>query len=72
MIVVLSILFILNILLAFALKSLFSGDRWIKPLLVRLFLLIPPVSITILFCVAVYVLSYSLYSLVVDYLSDNQ
>lgn len=71
MIVVFSIFFILNSLLAIGLKSFFEGDRWIKPLSVRLFLLIPPVSITILFCLALYMLSYSLYGLVVDYLSND-
>ena len=72
MIVVFSIFFILNTVFAIGLKSFFDEDRWIKPLWVRLFLLIPPVSITILFCMALYILCYSIWSLLVDYLSDNQ
>jgi len=71
MIVVVTILSILNTLLALALKNLFKGDRWIRPLGVRLFLLVPPVSIVIVFCMAIYILSYSLWELVVDYLSND-
>jgi hypothetical protein len=71
MIVVFSIFFILNSLFAIGLKSFVNGDRWIKPLAVRLFLLIPPVSITLVICIWLYAMVWTMFSFIGEYLSND-
>ncbi len=62
------ILSLLNMLLAFAMVYTFEDIPVLKSKAFRLFLLIPPVSITIFFCVTIYGIGYSLYLLLSNYL----
>lgn len=65
------ILFLLNMLLAFAMVYTFDDVKILKNKPFRIFLLFPPVSITIFFCVAIYGIVYSLYILLSNYFSNN-
>ncbi len=65
---IIGILFLLNMLLAFAMVYTFDDVKVLKNKGFRLFLLFPPVSITIFFCVAIYGILYSLYLLLSNYL----
>ena len=65
---IIGILFLLNMLLAFAMVYTFDDVKVLKNKGFRLFLLFPPVSITIFFCVAIYGILYSLYILLSNYL----
>jgi len=60
---------ILNMLLAFALVYTFDNAKLLGNKPFRLFILIPPVAITIFFCLAIYGIGYSLYLLLHNYLS---
>jgi hypothetical protein len=62
------ILFLLNMCLALAMVYTFDDIPVLKSKAFRLFLLIPPVSITLFFCVTVYGILYSLYVLLSNYL----
>ena len=62
-------IFLLNMLLAFALVYTFDNSALLGNKPFRLFILIPPVAITIFFCVAIYGIFYSLYLLLHNYLS---
>ena len=66
---IITILFLLNMLLAFAMVYTFDEVKILKNKPFRIFLLFPPVSITIFFCVAIYGIFYSLYLLLHNYLS---
>jgi hypothetical protein len=59
---------LLNMLLAFAMVYTFEDVKVLESKVFRLFILIPPVSITIFFCVAIYGILYSLYYLLSNYL----
>ena len=63
------ILFLLNMLLAFAMVYTFDNIKVLERKGIRLFLLIPPVAITIFFCVVIYGILYSLYMLLTNYLN---
>ena len=56
-------------LLAFALVYTFDNSKLLGNKPFRLFILIPPVAITIFFCVVIYGIFYSLYLLLHNYLS---
>jgi len=60
---------LLNMLLAFALVYTFDNAKLLGNKPFRLFILIPPVAITIFFCIAIYGIFYSLYLLLHNYLS---
>jgi hypothetical protein len=62
------ILFLLNMCLALAMVYTFDDIPVLKSKAFRLFLLIPPVSITLFFCVTIYGILYSLYVLLSNYL----
>ena len=74
MILLLIILFIFNLLLAMGMKVLANGDmgkrvfsnRWIK-----VFLLIPPVSIVLSFLVILFGMGWVIYHLFETYLSND-
>ncbi len=68
---IITILFLLNMLLAFAMVYTFDEVKILKNKPFRIFLLFPPVSITIFVCVAVYGILYSLYILLSNYFSNN-
>jgi len=63
------ILSLLNMCLALAMVYTFDDIPVLKSKAFRLFLLIPPVSITIFFCVTIYGILYSLYLLLTNYLN---
>ena len=60
---------ILNMLLAFAMVYTFDNNTILEKKGIRLFLLIPPVSIVVFFSVAIFGIFYSLYLLLHNYLS---
>ena len=62
------ILSLLNMLLAIGMVYTFEDVKLLKNKGFRLFLLIPPVAITIAFCVTIYGILYSLYLLLTNYL----
>ena len=62
------ILFLLNMALSLATVYAFDDVKILKNKGFRLFLLIPPVAITIFFCVTIYGIGYSLYLLLTNYL----
>jgi hypothetical protein len=62
------ILFLLNMALSLATVYAFDDVKILKSKAFRLFLLIPPVAITIFFCVTIYGILYSLYLLLTNYL----
>ena len=62
------ILFLLNMALSLATVYAFDNVSVLKSKAFRLFLLIPPVAITIFFCVTIYGIGYSLYLLLTNYL----
>ena len=62
------ILFLLNMALSLATVYAFDDVKILKSKAFRLFLLIPPVAITIFFCVTIYGIGYSLYLLLTNYL----
>jgi hypothetical protein len=62
------ILFLLNMGLSLATVYAFDDVKILKNKPFRLFLLIPPVAITIFFCVTIYGIGYSLYLLLTNYL----
>jgi len=62
------ILFLLNMALSLATVYAFDNVPVLKSKAFRLFLLIPPVAITIFFCVTIYGILYSLYLLLTNYL----
>jgi hypothetical protein len=62
------ILFLLNMALSLATVYAFDDVPVLKSKGFRLFLLIPPVAITIFFCVTIYGILYSLYLLLSNYL----
>ncbi len=65
---IITVLFLLNMALAFAMVYTFEGVKVLESKPFRLFLLIPPVAITIFFCVTIYGILYSLYLLLTNYL----
>jgi hypothetical protein len=65
---IITILFLLNMCLALAMVYTFDGIPVLKNKGFRLFILIPPVAITIFFCVTIYGILYSLYLLLTNYL----
>ncbi len=65
---IIGIVFLLNMCLSLAMVYAFDEVKVLKSKPFRLFLLIPPVSITIFFCVAIYGILYSLYILLSNYL----
>jgi hypothetical protein len=62
------IIFLLNMALSLATVYAFDDVPVLKNKAFRLFLLIPPVAITIFFCVTIYGILYSLYLLLSNYL----
>jgi hypothetical protein len=62
------VLSLLNMLLAIAMVYTFDNIKVLERRAIRLFLLIPPVAITIFFCVTIYGILYSLYLLLTNYL----
>ncbi len=68
---IITILFLLNMALAFAMVYTFDNIPVLKNKGFRLFLLIPPVAITIFFCVTIYGILYSLYMLLINYFSND-
>ena len=62
------VLSLLNMLLAIGMVYAFDNVPVLKNKGFRLFLLIPPVAITIFFCVTIYGIVYSLYLLLTNYL----
>ena len=62
------VLSLLNMLLAIAMVYSFDNIKVLERRGIRLFLLIPPVAITIFFCVTIYGILYSLYLLLTNYL----
>ena len=62
------LLVLLNMLLAIGMVYAFDNIPVLKSKAFRLFLLIPPVAITIFFCVTIYGILYSLYMLLTNYL----
>jgi len=65
---IITILFLLNMLLAIAMVYTFDDIPVLKSKAFRLFILLPPVAITIFFCVTIYGIGYSLYLLLSNYL----
>ena len=65
---IITILFLLNMALAFAMVYTFDNVNLLKSKAFRLFLLIPPVAITIFFCVILYGILYCLWMLLSNYL----
>jgi hypothetical protein len=65
---IITILFLLNMGLALAMVYTFDNIKVLERRGIRLFLLIPPVAITIFFCVTIYGILYSLYLLLTNYL----
>ena len=65
---IITVLFLLNMALAFAMVYTFDNIKVLERRAIRLFLLIPPVAITIFFCVTIYGILYSLYLLLTNYL----
>ena len=65
---IITILFLLNMGLALAMVYAFDNIKVLERRGIRLFLLIPPVAITIFFCVTIYGILYSLYMLLTNYL----
>jgi hypothetical protein len=65
---IITILFLLNMGLAFAMVYTFEDTMVLKNKRFRLFLLIPPVAIMIFFCVTIYGIFYSLSILLSNYL----
>jgi len=61
-------IFLLNMALSLATVYSFDNVKLLKNKGFRLFLLIPPVAITIFFCVTIYGIGYSLYLLLTNYL----
>ncbi len=68
---IITVLFLLNMALAFAMVYTFEDIPVLKSKAFRLFLLFPPVSITIFFCVAIYGIGYSLLMLLSNYFSND-
>ena len=62
---------LLNMLLAFALVYTFDNAKLLGNRPFRIFILIPPVAITIFFSVAIYGIFYSLYLLLSNYLESK-
>jgi hypothetical protein len=65
---IITILFLLNMALALATVYAFDEVKILKNKGFRLFILIPPVAITLFFCVTIYGIVYSLYLLLSNYL----
>ncbi len=65
---IITILFLLNMALSLATVYVFDDVKILKNKPFRLFILIPPVAITIFFCVTIYGIGYSLYLLLSNYL----
>ena len=65
---IITILFLLNMALAFAMVYTFDNIKVLERRGIRLFLLIPPVAITIFFCVILYGILYCLWMLLSNYL----
>jgi hypothetical protein len=65
---IITILFLLNMGLALAMVYAFDEVKILKNKPFRLFILIPPVAITLFFCVTIYGIVYSLYLLLTNYL----
>jgi len=61
-------IFLLNMALSLATVYAFDNVKLLKNKGFRLFLLIPPVAITLFFCVTIYGILYSLYMLLTNYL----
>jgi hypothetical protein len=59
---------LLNMLLAFGMVYTFDDAKLLKNKPFRLFILIPPVAVTIAFCVTIYGILYCLYILLSNYL----
>jgi hypothetical protein len=59
---------LLNMLLAIGMVYTFEDVKILKNKTFRLFILIPPVAITIFFCVTIYGILYCLYILLSNYL----
>ncbi len=71
MYIVFVILFFINLLSALGIRMLVDSDgtnRYLKSRMVRIVLLIPPVSIVIIMGTFVFAVLYTLYDLIVDYL----
>ena len=68
-IVIIVLIFLLNMLLALGMVYVFDDVKILKSKAFRLFILIPPVSITIFFCVVIYGILYSLWMLLSNYLN---
>jgi hypothetical protein len=62
---------LLNMLLAIGMVYTFEDVKLLKNKGFRLFLLIPPLAITIFFCVTIYGILYSLYMLLMNYFSND-
>jgi len=62
------VLVLLNMLLAIGMVYTFEDVKLLKNKGFRLFLLIPPVAITLFFCVTIYGILYSLYLVLTNYL----
>lgn len=62
------VLFLLNMLLAFGMVYTFEDVKILKNKPFRLFLLFPPVAVTIAFCITIYGIGYSLYTILSNYL----
>ena len=67
--VIIVLIFLLNMLLALGMVYVFDDAKILKSKAFRLFILIPPVSITIFFCVVIYGILYSLWMLLSNYLN---
>ena len=65
------LLFLLNMLLAFGMVYAFDDVKILKNKGFRIFLLFPPIAITIFFCVTGYGILYSLYMLLMNYFSND-
>ena len=65
---IITVLFLLNMALAFAMVYTFDNIKVLERRGIRLFLLIPPVAIMIFFCVTIYGILYSMYLLLTNYL----
>jgi hypothetical protein len=59
---------LLNMLLAIGMVYTFEDVKMLKNKTFRLFILIPPVAITIAFCITIYGILYCLYILLSNYL----
>jgi hypothetical protein len=65
---IIGIVFLLNMCLSLATVYAFDDVKLLKNKPFRIFILIPPVAITIFFCVTIYGILYCLYILLSNYL----